>query len=313
MPPPAEMLASVAPPQGRAQRLRALVLLSGGVRQTQLAAGLGRPLVDLPLTGGRTLLSSWRDHMTNLRETSGVAETSMRVIVSKPLALPRQVPPAAGVNISLEYDKIELRGTGGLIRDIADDYADDDEILVATANQVLLRPLHELYAMLAQLRSDIGLLAEPGGNAVGVHLMRCGALRAIRAKGFVDLKEQALPELAKTCDVRVAMSQRPVALPVRTLEQYIRTLRALSEASAELTAPDPYAEEWTPTFSLVDESATVAKNSLVHDSVVMTGAKVGAGAVVVRSLVCEGAVVQPGQTVFDTIVASKPASRGGAA
>jgi NDP-sugar pyrophosphorylase family protein len=143
--------------------------------------------------------------------------------------------------------------------------------------------------------------------------MRCGALRAIRAKGFVDLKEQALPELAKTCDVRVAMSQHPVALPVRTLEQYIRTLRALSEASAELTAPDPYAEEWTPTFSLVDESATVAKNSLVHDSVVMTGAKVGAGAVVVRSLVCEGAVVQPGQTVFDTIVASKPATRGGAA
>ncbi|MFY7896114.1 MAG: hypothetical protein ACOVP8_07770, partial [Phycisphaerales bacterium] len=63
----------------------------------------------------------------------------------------------------------------------------------------------------------------------------------------------------------------------------------------------------------VDESATVAKTSLVHDSVVMTGAKVGAGAVVVRSLVCEGAVVQPGQTVFDTIVASKPATRGGAA
>ncbi len=295
----------VVPPAGRGQKLRALVLLSGGVRQTQLAAGLGRPLVDLPLPGGRSLLSAWRDHVSGVKDRAGLADTAMRVIVSKPLALPRNVVAVAGVNISLEYDKIELRGTGGLIRDIADDYGDDDEVLVATANQVLLRPLHELYSMLANLNADIGLLAEPGGGAVGVHLMRCGALREIRAKGFVDLKEQALPELAKTCNVRVVMSQRPVALPVRTLEQYIRTLRAMSEGTAELSAPDPYSEEWTPTFSLVDESATVAKDALVHDSVVMATAKVGAGAVLVRSLVCEGATVQPGQTVFDTIVASK--------
>lgn len=306
MPPPADMLAvPIAPPAGRAQRLRALVLLSGGVRQTQLAAGLGRPLVDLPLPGGRSLLSAWRDHVSSLNQHANITDTAMRVIVSKPLALPRNVPAASGVAISLEYDKIELRGTGGLIRDIADEYGDNDEILVATANQVLLRPLHELYSMLADLHADIGLLAEPGGGAVGVHLMRCGALRAVRAKGFVDFKEQALPELAKTCNVRVSMSQRPVALPVRTLEQYIRTLRAMSEGSAEVAAPDPYTEEWTPTFSLVDETATVSKTSLVHDSVVMAGAKVGAGAVIVRSLVCEGATIQPGQTVFDTIVASK--------
>jgi hypothetical protein len=290
----------------RAKKLRAIILLSGGVRQTQLARGLGRPILDLPLPGGKSLLSTWRDQAVALAEKSGVSSLAVRVIVSKPLALPRNVPAKSGVVLSLEYDKIELRGTGGLVRDLAEDYADDDEILVASANQVLLQPLHELHAKLAALNADICLLSEPGGGAVGLHLMRCGALREIRAKGYIDLKEQALPQLVSTCDVRVAASNRAVALPMRTLEQYIRTLRALSDPSDIISAPDPYVEEWTPTFSLVDENATVSKNALVHDSVVMTGAKVGSGAVLVRSLVCEGAVVESGKTVFDTIIPASP-------
>jgi ADP-glucose pyrophosphorylase len=76
----------------------------------------------------------------------------------------------------------------------------------------------------------------------------------------------------------------------------------------EADVEDPYAEEWSPTFSMVDETASVGKGALVHDSVVMRNARIGAGAVLVRSLVCEGAAVEAGRVVFDSVVGRSSSS-----
>ncbi len=285
--------------------LRGVVLLSGGVRINQLVAGLGRSLLDLPVTPTATLLSHWRDQAGTLAATLPQEGRGLRVraIVSKPGELPQNVVPLAGVDVTTEYDRVELRGTGGLLRDLMEDYGDDDSILVVHGNQVLVRPMPAVFSALSAVDADIVLLAEPDGSSSGVHLMRCGALREVRAKGYIDFKEQALPALSQSHRVRVVRSESPTGLRVRTLEQYIRALRALTTGDI-LDRPDPYAEEWATTFSLAQQGARVDPGATIHDSVVMRGAAVGARAVVVRSLVCEGATVPAGATIFDSVIAS---------
>lgn len=296
--------------------LAGLVLLSGGVRRTELSGGMGRSVLDLPLVGGHTLLELWSRHAETLAPSGH--PLPVRVLVSQSLPLPYDPPAHARLRIEAEHDKAELRGTGGVLRDISDEYPDDNALLlVASGNQVLLRPLAELVALMAGTGGDVTLLAEADGTSVGLHLVRAGALRSIRAKGYVDLKEQALPQLAKERDVRVVHCPWRAALPVRTLDQYMVALRALAGGGGAVSGPaaegeahtDAYAEEWSPTFQIVDAGASVAPGAMVHDAVVMRGASVGAGAVVVRSLVCPGARVAAGAVVTDSVVPAPEAAR----
>lgn len=291
--------------------LRSVLLLAGGVRRGRMGQALGRPLVDLPVPKYGSMLGAWSEQVSGLAKVLG-GPIQVRAMVSQQLQLPRTVKPCAGVELIAEYDKGEFRGTGGLLRDVTDEYEDDDFILAATANQVLLTNLSELFEVLrstqAKAGADVVLLSEPDGSASGFILIRCACLRGIRGNGYLDFKEQSLPQIAKEFVVKVAKSPRRAALPVRTLEQYIRTLRVLHTGDLELEVEpriDPYEEEWTAAFAMVDETASVAKGAIVHDSVVMRNAKVGAGAVLVRSLACEGAVVDAGRVVYDSVIASE--------
>lgn len=286
-------------------RVRALVLLSGGVRKTELAAGLERSLLDLPLPGGKTILGAWLEHAQQLGSAC-----SVRVLVSQGLALPERAPGGALADVTIAHDKGEFRGTGGVLRDAAEEFDDDDWLLVAAGNQVLQRSLGSLVADLTSLESPVALLSESDGTSVGVELVQCRALREIRPKGYIDLKEQALPQIAAQFGVRVARSTTRAAYAIRTLDQYVRAVRTLSQSDRCTLDEDVFAEEWSPTFSLVQEGARVAQGAMVHDAIVMQGATVEAGAVLVRSLVCPGASVLRGAMVADTVVSAKSVVRG---
>lgn len=284
--------------------VKSIILLAGGVRRNEWTRATGRPATDLPLPGGESILCHWRDHAWALANRLG-QDVGIRVVVSKPLPLPTSVLERNGVTIRSEHDSGQFRGTGGLLRDLTADLPDDAWVLVASASQVLLQPLAELLDLMTRTSGDIVLLREPDGTAGGLQLVRCGTLRTIRHNGFVDFKEQALPALAKVWKVQVAQSQHRASLPIRTLDQYISGLRTLTKGDHGQAALDPYIEEWDPTFSIIEPTATVHASARIHDSVVMDRASVGAGAVVVRSVVCSGASVEPGQAVIDTIVPSK--------
>lgn len=293
------------------RNLRSVLLLAGGVRRGSLGQALGRPLVDLPVPRYGTMLGAWGEQVSGLAKMIG-GPIQVRAMVSQQLQLPRAVKPNSGVEIIAEYDKGEFRGTGGLLRDVTDEYEDDDFVLVGTANQVLMKSLSEIFEVLrvaqAAGNADVVLLSEPDGSASGFMLIRCACLRGIRGNGYLDFKEQSLPQIAKEFVVKVTRCPRRAALPVRTLEQYIRMLRVLHTGDMDLNVEariDPYEEEWTATFGMVDETASVAKGAIVHDSVVMRNARVGANAVLVRSLVCEGASVAAGQVVFDSVIGSE--------
>jgi hypothetical protein len=115
-------------------------------------------------------------------------------------------------------------------------------------------------------------------------LVTCRALRLIPKTGFVDMKEQALPGIASKYDVRVVQRRRPTGLPIRLLSDYIAALRALYQP-VRGASTDPWAEDWMSGFAIVEPGGIVSSSARIHDSVVLAGGVVEAGAVVVRSVI----------------------------
>ena len=125
----------------------------------------------------------------------------------------------------VERDKAEFRGTGGVLKDLAGQYDDDDLVLVANAAQLLIDPLSVIAAALDHKRGDISLISHQDGTPSGVMLVRCKTLQEIAQTGFVDMKEQALPLIAQKYDVKVMHCRRPSGLPIRSLRDYIAALK----------------------------------------------------------------------------------------
>jgi len=289
-------------------RLRALVLLGGSVRASALAASVRRSVLDLPIDENGTVLNHWLRHADEIARWAALDRLPVRVMVNQTAPEPRSAEVHHYGSFRVERDLSDYRGTGGVLRDVAADYDDDDLILVANAAQVLLDPLPTLASALHRKGGDVAVVSHEDGTPSGIMLLTCKGLRLISPHGFVDMKEQALPLIASRYDVRVMHRRRPTGLPIRSLSDYIQALRLHHLHKSGRPAPhDPLAEDWSPTFSLVEQDATVDASARVHDAVVLRGARVDAGAVVVRSVVCPGAVVVRDRTAVDQLVVSAAA------
>ena len=289
------------------RRLAGVVLLGGAVRPTRFHTAVGRSLLDLPYRQGRSLLDEWCDQTAGLPHpySPGI---SLRVLTDKATngncTLPgdsaRQVP------VTFDSDPSAWRGTGGVLRDISMAYGADDLLLVANAAQFLLRPLSEITAELADLHADLAVLAHRDGTPTTLMLVRCGCLKTLPEVGFVDMKEQAIPLLTATQDVRAAYVDQPVTLGLRTTQNYLVGLRALHSRGGGVGGQAGNSEAWKSAFSLVEEGGMRADSSTrLHDSVILRGGRVGAGAVLVRSVVCPGGTVPPRAVVVDKLVTSE--------
>ena len=290
--------------------LRGAILLGGGVGLSELRRGVDRPILDLPVEPGLSILDLWRREAEAMALGGGFA---VRVLVDLETPVSSTDPAAAatGARITLERDRSEYRGTGGALRDACEAYRDDDVVLIAPAHQVLLEPLPDLAAELTACPADIAILASDDGVPSALMMARVAALRPIREVGFVDFKEQALPDLSRRFDVRVVRRQRAAALPVRTLDGYIDAVRAHQRRRAGLEPWEgPFAEDWVSAFGLVEPGAVVAPDARIHDSVVLRGGRVEPRAVLVRSLVCAGAEVAAGDIVADRLVTPRPTRNG---
>jgi len=287
------------------EKLAALVLLGGSVRASRLSQTIGRSVLDLPVESGLSLLERWRDEAGRLALGNGLRRLAMRVMVDRDAAEPKVPVAHEHTIVSVERDPFEYRGTGGVLKDLSSDYADDDYILVASAAQILLEDLTAMATALGECESDVSLLAPHDGAPAGLMLIRCAALRGISESGFVDLKEQALPAIGRTHRVEVVPWETSSALPVRNLTDYISALRSHHLSRKGQVEVNPYAEDWESAFSLVEAGANVAGDACVHDSVVLKDAKVEAGAVVVRSVVGPHGVVRKGQMVVEALVSGE--------
>ena len=294
---------------GSLTRLRAVVLLAGSVRANQLRKSTGRSPLEMPIANHRSVLDCWREELVALAERLGLDKLTARVMVDRGSGMNPGVKRHGPVSLRIETDPYDFRGTGGLLSDVAREYHDDDLILVAHASQLLFEPLAELAEALAKPGADVSLIVGERGTPAGLTLLRCGCLRDISPVGFVDLNEQAMPAIAAKHDVRVVRYDRPVTRSLRTLGHYIGTLREHHRRlSGRLSTESPFVEDWQPSFEIIEPGAAVHERAVVHDSVVLAGARVEADVVLVRCLVCPGAVVAEGRSELDRVVGVRSGS-----
>jgi hypothetical protein len=284
-------------------RLRALILLNGSIRSSELTEACNRSVLDLPLDNEGSIFNHWLHQASELARHAGLERLPVRVMVNRSAPEPVSASPKYAGSFRVERDLSEYRGTGGVLRDLAVDYADDDLVLVCNAAQILLDPLAAIATALDKKEGDVTLVSHADGTPSGAQLISCKALREIPEIGFIDFKEQALPLIAQKYDVTVLHCRRPTGLPVRTAENYIVAMKHYhGRRSGRPTNVDPLAEDWQPTFQMVEQGAVVDPRAHVHDSIVLKGGVVEAGAVVVRSIVCPDGVVRKDKPRVDQVV-----------
>jgi len=267
-------------------------------------------VLDLPLDSSGSILNHWLNHAIELARICNLSSLPVRILVDRSSPEPVTADAKYYGTFRVERDQSEYRGTGGVLTDLADDYEDDDLIVVANAAQILLDPLAGIVGALEKTGGDVALVGHEDGTPSGVMLVTVKTLRIIQRTGFVDMKEQALPLIASKFDVRVVDRRRPTGLPVRSLGDYIAALRLhhrrLNGKQARI---DPLAEDWKSSFSIIEAGASVDASAQVHDSVILRGAQVHAGVAVVRSLVCPEAVVPKDSRVVEQLFECPPDSK----
>jgi hypothetical protein len=282
--------------------LAAIVLLAGSIRPSELQRAAGRPLMDLPISPRRSLGQEWSRQVQDFREAIGYGELPLLVTANHASGTPRDIATLPGSTVKLDTE--EPRGSGGSLRDIAMDLDPEAFLLVASGHSFPRSPLLPVFASLSQLDDDIVIHTDLDNHPTGIFLIRCGTLVGLPARGFVDLKEQALPQLATRFRIRIARDGGLSPIPIRSLHGYVSALRA---AAGEMSGGDnggveTPVEDWMCTFKLTEDGAAVDSSARLHDSVVLSGGRVGSRSSVVRSLVGPGGVVAAGTEVFDELL-----------
>ena len=285
------------------KRLKAVILLGGKVRQSSLSASIGRSVLDLPIDNQSSILNNWVNQCNELAKRVGLENLTVRVMVDQKAHEPTSIPPGLAHMVKVERDRSSFRGTGGLVADIAKDYDDEDLILVASASQILLDPLAAIAQALDHKTGEFTLISHRDGTAGGIMLLKCKTVRGVSDVGFIDLKEQALPSIAKHHDVRVVHCRQPTGVPLFSLNDYIGALQQFHRRRLGRRArTNPLGEEFNRLFAIVEPGAIVAKDAYLHDAVVLRGATVESEAAAIRSLILPGAIVERGRHISDRLV-----------
>lgn len=286
-------------------RIDRLVLLAGAVRPSDLTRATRRGVLNLPISAQTTLLGQWCEEALTLCSWAGLARLDVEVVLDPATEAPTTASTDPRIGLHVRRDETSYRGTGGALRDIVESMDDDATILVANAGQILTMGLDAIVGRLHAARADVALVAHADGTPSGVMLLTTRTLRDVNTVGFVDFKEQVLPKLSETHDIRAVSFERATGRPIRTLESYIAALREHHQPRGRDDAgPDPFAERWSPTFGVQEAGAIVDPSARLHDSVVLAGGRVEAGSVVVRSVVGPHAVVAGGEIVVDSVVSA---------
>ncbi|MBV8781235.1 MAG: WecB/TagA/CpsF family glycosyltransferase, partial [Phycisphaerae bacterium] len=297
---------TVTPKTNGHGNIAAFVLLGGTLRPTPFLAAIRRSVLDMPIQDGRRLLAHWQHQAAELAKSENIEQLTMRVLVDHDSTMPAAAAKYGHCDVSIERDGARFRGTGGLLRDLAEAYDDDEFLLVANGAQLLTQPLAELVRQLRETEADVSFIAHQDGTPSSVMLIRCATLRSISKNGYVDLKEQALPAIASEFSVVHVDHARPTCLSLRSHKDYLAALRWWhfnhAMQSHEQRNADSVNGSVFSSFCIVEPGASVDPTACLQDCVVLRGARIGPGAVAVRSLFCAGGTLHADETAVDQVV-----------
>jgi hypothetical protein len=275
-------------------RVAGLVLLAGGVRQSPFFSAIGRSPLDLPVAAGVTVLDLWERQADQLADALGVPELRCRLVVGSNSHVPRR---RGHSRVTVETDPAQLRGTGGLLRDLSLAYEPDDYLIVGAAMQLPLGSFDQFVVDSMEQQVDVSILQDLSGTPPSLFVIACRALRMLPDRGFVDLKEQALPLISRTHRVQVVSRPERLGVPVRTAASYLSAIRAFARLAAGDGEETPFRERWRSEFEIAEPRAVVHRTARLHNAVVLEGATLGRQAVLADSIVCPGACVEDEQVV----------------
>ena len=275
-------------------QVTACVLLAGAIKPSPLVELTGFSTLDLLLAPDTTLLDEWGMRLIEI----GVDAGNIVAVHGANVPSPSATPGTIAVRIRRERD--HLRGPAGAARDAAGDLTGHSAILIAEAKRHPGLTLAPLLRAWHSGTADVIVARNPSGAPAGLYITRAELLDLIPSKGFMDLKEQWLGKVAgEGAEIRVVDLPEPGTLPVRILPQYLRVALGADDFDRFATG---VIDSGTARRALVSPAATVDEDADLIDAVVMEGATVGAGALVVRSVVCPSARVEPGAQVVDAVV-----------
>lgn len=126
------------------------------------------------IDGRQSLVGWWHDEASALARALNHRRLAVRVAVDQRAVMPQRPQADSRVQMTIERDRTSFRGAGGVLHDLARDYADEDYLFVANAGQVLLEPLPELVARLAAQETDVSIVSHPMERRRG--WCSCGAV-----------------------------------------------------------------------------------------------------------------------------------------
>jgi len=283
-----------------------VIMLAGALRTPALRRQTGLPALCLPLATDVTLLTRWFDAFSSINVERDVhcvvrTEDDARLVRrhAESLARGRCEP------VRVMTEPASWRGTAGIVEDVASNVADDGVIIVVEANTLApdsLLPLVDSLDPHAQ-----GVVGVCGEEPNGIYAFRRSVFRRVPVIGYFDLKEQLLPALHENGDrVRPAPFEFPVRR-VRDRAGYLDAVRAVVESGRPGVSPLARIEPGARIAGacLIDPGAAVEAGAIVHDSVVLRGARIGADAVVSECVVSPNARVESGARIVRDVVAAE--------
>lgn len=272
----------------------ACVLLAGAIKPSPLVEAAGFSTLDFLVDQNETLLDAWGRRLLEM----GIEAENVVAVHGANVPSPTATPGTIAMRLRRERD--HLRGPAGAVRDAAENLEGHEAILIAEAKRhpgVTLAPLFQKWMA---SDADIVIARNPGGAPAGLYIARTELLDLAPKRGFMDLKEQWLGRAVEQGAKAVVVDlPAPGTMPVRILPQYLRVALGAGGFDAFSTG---VLERDIRRRALVSAGASVDPSADLVDAVVMEGASVGAGALVVRSVICPGARVEPGGEVVDAVM-----------
>jgi hypothetical protein len=293
------------------------VLLAGTIRPSPLREALDIPMLCLPVGVEGSLLDAW--HRV-LDEVGAAAD--VRVVVNserdvEPVAVAAESSPrigrAAGA-MGIMAEPAAWRGTAGVLRDVTDDLAGDDRVIVVEARclpPASLRPLLEGLG-----RADLGVVGVCGVDSpAGVSVFRRRALEMVAAVGYYDLKEQLLPSLHGSGLRVTTAAMGPRVHRIRDRDRYLAAVATSLGAAGRGQPAQRRAADATVAssalldgFCIIEPGVDVRGGAVVHESVILAGATIERNAVVSRSVIGPGTTVAAGHRAVRSVLSDADAA-----
>lgn len=277
-----------------------VLILAGGLNPTPLQQLMGFPVAGLPLGHDRTLLASW---LGVLDASLGSARRSTHLLCGTPsdeqwFVAELRRPTTSVLGIEVRRDGRPHRGVCGLLADTVSECDLSEWLLVVELNSLPPRSLRPLLEAAAEGVSMV-VGSSRDERPAGAFLLRRDLLKEVPRIGYLDLKEQFLPQLVARGHRIAAAELSATSVRMTDRRNYLRGVRIWQSENMVDRSDSNVAGH-----SVVATGVELASDAFVIDSVILPGASIGSKCVIARSVVGPMIRLPEGSVLVDAVMAN---------